>query len=283
MPQPPSPDRPRTNTQLFALREPPPARLVVAGQAYRLAKVFKHDFFAATSLYEAEQPVAEPPRLVVKLGREQPFWGLPMDWIGRYLRRREERLHARLAGVTGIQRWAAGVRPTGFALAYVEGVPLDSLGGPPPPGFFDALRAVLGRLHERGVAYCDMNKRSNVIVGPDGSPALIDFQIALALPRRGAGRVLLGPVVRYLQGADLYHLYKHKRRLAPQELTAEEDALSRRRGPLVRLHRALATPLRRLRRRFLARQYRSGRLVSPTAELETHDQPEKATWRKDDP
>jgi hypothetical protein len=72
---------------------------------------------------------------------------------------------------------------------------------------------------------------------------------------------------------------KHKRRLAPNELAPEEEALSRRRTGLHALHRKLTKPWRALRRRFLRRQHASGRLKSPTAELEDHHQPEKATWR----
>jgi hypothetical protein len=86
-------------------------------------------------------------------------------------------------------------------------------------------------------------------------------------------------VVRYVADRDLYHLYKHKRRLAPAELTPEEGALSRQRGGLHALHRAVTTPWRSVRRWFLRRQYEKGALVSPTGQLEDHHQPEKATWR----
>jgi hypothetical protein len=137
-------------------------------------------------------------------------------------------------------------------------------------------------LHARGLACCDLNKRSNIVVTQDGRPGLIDFQISIVHKPDALWpwEPLSYWLVRYLQRMDLYHLYKHKRRLAKAELRPEELALSRRPGMLAALHRRLVTPLRQIRRAFLMRLHRSGRLVSPSAQLEDHHQPEKATWRK---
>lgn len=265
---------------MFALRRPPTTTVELGGCAYHLVRVFKHDFWAATCLYEAAGP-AEIPKVVVKFGRTQPFCGLPMAWYARLLRSHEQGIYQALAGVEGVPRWAGCAGESGFAVEYVDARPLDHLAAP-PPGFFDRLLAVFRAIHARGVAYCDANKRSNILVGADGRPFVIDFQIAFR--RRDDWpwpvRSILAAAVRYFQRGDVYHVYKHKRRLSPQELAGAEEALSRRRGRLHRMHRKLTKPYRSLRRRFLRRQYASGRLQSPTAHLEDHDQPEKATWRK---
>jgi len=270
----------RHNTQLFALPEPPPDHLTVGGREYRLAKVFKHDFFAATALYEADDA---PDRLVVKFGRVQNFCGLPGAWLGRALRAREQHFHRRADGIDGIQRWVVQLSDTAYALAYIEGRTLDTFESPPQPGeFFDALRAMLDALHARQAAYGDLNKRSNILVTPEGRPGLIDFQISVVHDPHAhrLWRWLSRRWVAYLQRMDLYHLYKHKRRMAREHLRPEEEALSRRRGRIIWLHRRLVTPIRRLRRAFLTRRHRAGKLVSPSAHLEDHHQPEKATWRE---
>lgn len=274
-------ERVSSNTQLFALRHPPPSRLRVQGRAYELVRVFKHDFYAATALYAAAEAGAPPEKLVVKFGREQPFCGLPLAWIGRHLLRRERALHRRVDGVPGVQRWVAAISPTAYALEYLEGITLDRLTAPPPAGFFDRLRELIDAFHARGAAYGDLHKRSNILVAPDGRPGLIDFQISLIDDERASWprRWWVRRWVRYLQRMDLYHLYKHKRRLAPDELTEEQQRLSRPRGRVIAFHRRMATPLRRLRRAFLNRLHRKGKLVSPSAHLEDHEQPEKATWR----
>ena len=267
------------NVQMFALRRPPPERLELAGASYRLARVFKHDFFAATCLYEAP-PTADVPKVVVKFGRSQPFCGLPMAWYSRLMHDHERGIYEALASVEGVPRWVGSVGRTAYAIEYVDAVPLDHLDAP-PPGFFDRLLDLVGHIHARGVAYCDANKRSNILVDAAGRPFLVDYQIAFrrrdGLPR--PLRRLLAAAVRYMQRRDIYHFYKHKRRLSPHELTPAEDAISRRRGRLHALHRKLTKPYRSFRRRWLGRQYRAGRLHSPTADREDHHQPEKATWR----
>ena len=346
--------RKRYNAQLFALPDRPPRTIEVGGRPYALAGVFKHDFFAATCLYEAigagvgaaaESPAdaaaatesgagAAPesgadavaaaqcgaagsasfaavaaaaqcgaaagasfaagsgfspaalavPRIVVKFGRRQPFCGLPLDWVGRFNRDHEEAVYRCLAGVEGVPRWLGRVGELGYAIEHIRGRPLDHPPAP-PPGFFDRLRRIFDAIHARGVAYGDANKRSNILIAPDGGPFLIDYQ--LALRRRDDWpwplRAVVGALVGYIAGRDLYHLCKHKRRIAPREMTAQEEAISRDRGGLHVLHRKLTKPYRSLRRAFLRRQHERGRLVSPTADLEDHYQPEKETWRKKEP
>jgi len=279
---------------MFALRDVPPRTLRLAGARYRLVRVFKHDFLAATCLYEAEPTSASPveplgdapgarvefPRIVAKFGRSQSFLGLPMDWAGRLLRGREEEIYRALAGVEGVPRWVGRIDSASYAIEFVDGAPLDHVAAP-PPGFFDRLRALFGAIHDCGVAYCDANKRSNILVGPRGKPFLVDYQIAI---RRRDDlpwplRSLVAGAVRYCAKRDLYHLCKHKRRLCPHELTVQEEALSRYRVGLHWLHRKLTKPWRSLRRRFLQREYQAGQLTSPTADLEDHPQPEKDVWR----
>ena len=265
---------------MFALPGPPAQSLTIADHPYRLVRVFKHDFFAATSLYQCDLPSCPIPRVVVKFGRTQPFCGLPAGWMGDLLRRRELAIYRALEGLEGVPRCLGAVEPNGLAVEYIEAAPLDHLASL-PPGLFDQIAKTLQGVHERGIAYADANKRSNILVDPAGRAWLIDYQIAFR--RRGDWpwpvRQILDRAVNYVQKCDWYHLYKHKRRLAPQELTDEQEAISRRRGGLHELHRQLTTPWRQLRRRWLSGQHRKGRLVSPTAGLEDHHQPEKATWR----
>jgi hypothetical protein len=304
--------RPR-NTQMFALPRPPPGRLELAGCEYRLIRVFKHDFWAATCLYERTAgvsparsegilpspassvdsaggtppggeggtPLPPPSKIVVKIGRVQPFCGIPLDWAGRWLRANEQAAYRLLEGVRGVPRWVAAFGATGYAVQYIDGRALDR-STPPPPGFFDRLRELFEQVHARGIAYTDSNKRSNILIGPGGQPYLVDYQISV---RRRDDlpwplRAILWAVVRYMQRKDIYHICKHKRRLAPQELTPPEEALSRDRGGLHAFHRWFTKRYRNVRRRFLRRQYEKGALASPTADLEDYDLPEKDSWRK---
>jgi len=270
-----------TDTQMFALKRSVPNELIVRGSKYSLCRVFKHDFWAATCLYNTLDPNAICTKIVIKFGRDHPFAGFPFQLIGEWLTSREELIYKRLQGVPGIPRWIGRLSPSSCAIEYIDGQPLDHF-EKPPGGFFDKLRKILEDVHSRGVAYVDSNKRSNILVRNDGNPGLIDFQISIAVDESWIppfGNVLSW-IVRSLQKKDLYHLYKHKRRMSPDELTPEEDLLSRKRKGVHFLHRKLTKPYRTLRRNYLKKRHEQGRLVSPTSELEDHHQPEKDTRRK---
>ncbi|MFP4105267.1 MAG: hypothetical protein ACLFVU_04165 [Phycisphaerae bacterium] len=269
----------RANMQFFALPGDVPETITLGGASYRRQGVFKHDFFAATCLYRTKSN-APFEQIVVKFGRTQPFCGIPCDWYAEAMLKHEQAIYRTLTGTEGVPRWAGTLSRTAYAIEYIDAKPLDHLDSP-PPGFFDRLAEIFRQIHQRGVGYGDANKRSNILADSDGNPWLVDFQISLRLredwptPLRQVNRT----AVRYFQRADIYHLYKHKRRLARHELRPEEEQLSRRRGLLHTLHRKLTDPWRRLRRKFLKQQHRKGALRSPTGHLEEHHQPEKATWR----
>lgn len=267
---------------MFALGESPPDELEVTGEKYALVRVFKHDFFAATCLYEAVSAVRYP-RIVVKLYRTQQFFGLSMLWAGRFMRNHERDIYRALKGVRGIPGFVDVVGPAGLAVEYIDAKPLDHFSDSPGKGFFDRLRRLMDDIHARGVGYLDANKRSNILVTDSGEPFLVDYQISIR--RRDDWptplRQIVARCVKYVQQCDIYHIYKHKRRLSPGELTGEEEQLSRRRRKLHSLQRKIFTPARVVRRMFLSHQHSKGRLISPTESLEDHHQPEKATWRKD--
>jgi hypothetical protein len=240
----PAPAKKPTLPWLYAIPEGRlPDSIDVAGRTWTLEQTFKHDFFAATGCY-----VCGSDRAVLKVGRVGSFFGFPLRWIGRRLRDHESRLYRRLEDLPGVPAYLGDVGPTGFAHAYIPGRPLgrrDEVGD----RFFDELEALLGEIHAREIAYVDLNKRQNVLLGDDGRPYLIDFQISYALRPSGWRR---NPFTRWLlrrfQNADRYHFCKHKRRLRPDLLTAQEREIAERVGFWIRLHRAIARPLIQARR-----------------------------------
>ncbi len=228
-----------------------PAQVLCEGCRYEWVETFKHDFFAATGRYDGPGGPA-----VLKLGRETDLLSFPMRWAGQWLESRELRLLRQLQGVPGIPRLIGTVGPNGLLREYIPGRPLgrrDAVSD----RFFDQLVELVGALHARDMAYVDLNKRQNILVGTDGRPYLIDFQISLYLPpawqRVPGARWLL----RRFQQADLYHCLKHKRRLRSDLLTPAERARVERVSIWIRAHRVLTRPLTYLRRRTLARLGRS--------------------------
>lgn len=238
------PSRPR-HGWLYALPSARlPAQVRCAGRTYTLVHTYKHDFFAATGLYESAGQLA-----VLKIGRVTDCFGWPLDWIGRFLTNREVHALTVLAGTPGVPRLIGRVGRNGLLRVYVPGHPLERRERVAEE-FFPRLESLLTRVHAAGMAYVDLNKRQNILVGEDGAPYLIDFQISFH-PRRSfpGSRWLL----RRLQSADRYHYLKHKRRLRPDQLTPEERRRVETLSPWIRLHRFFARPLTHLRRRALTR------------------------------
>lgn len=217
-------------------------------RTYALVETFKHDFFAATGLYSGPDGLA-----VLKMGRTNPLFSVPMAWAGRLLAGREVRLYERAQDLPGVPRLLGRVGTTGFMHAFVPGHPLQRR-EPVGDAFFDQLRELLDALHARHIAYVDLNKRQNILVGEDGRPYLIDFQISLLLPPTGwRGWAAVRWLLRRFQQADDYHYLKHKRRLRPDLLTPAETIAVERVSAWIRLHRWLTRPLTQLRRRTLRR------------------------------
>ncbi|MFA9478637.1 hypothetical protein ACERK3_10050 [Phycisphaerales bacterium AB-hyl4] len=238
----------------------PPTVITLAGEPYQRITVFKHDTFAGTALYEG--PAG---KVIAKFNRAAPALGVPMQWLGRRLARRETRVLERLQGIEGIPRSAGPVEIDGQPAPYVtahhfiEGHPLAEHQRV-DDAFFPTLVQMLEQVHARGVAHVDLNKRENIIVGHDGKPNLIDYQIHYALPHRFPGNNPLARLIlRMLQRSDHYHLLKHRIHHRPDQLPEDMRNLDALRPWWIRFWRQIATPWRISRRWVLVKlRIRSG-------------------------
>jgi hypothetical protein len=220
----------------------------LAGRTYTLEKVLKHDFFAVTARFRGPDGEA----VCLKHYHTEPWLGMDLEWAGRLMADREVRHYGLLQDLENVPRLLGRVGKSAFAHSWVEGNDLLDQKDRLPDDFFDRLEALLAAVHARGMAYIDMNKPDNVLIGTDGRPVLIDFQISWA-PRRSWGP--LGSVKRRLlamfQESDRYHVRKLKRLYRPDLMTPEERAASKKRPWFLNLHRVIGAPLRDLRRKFL--------------------------------
>ena len=238
-----------------------------------MEKVLKHDFHAATIVYgrqsetgsESSSPKASdtglPTRLICKINRRTHFCFIPLSLIGRLMTHNEVYNLRRCEGIHGVPRVLARIHPNMYVYGYIEGT---SLGEKPPlpADFFDNVLAVLRQIHERNLVHFDLHKLGNILIGNDGRPYIIDFQISTHIGDRFLlSRRLSSRLRRRLQAYDRYHIYKHKRRLQPELLTAAEERLSRDDSLPVRVHRAIVKPYRRVRRTCLRYMYAKGILT----------------------
>jgi len=222
-------------------REPLPDRVRLEGSNYIVVGILKADTFAANYLLDRER---DGTRHVLKISRFRwsrlPRIMVPLDVETDH----EVAIYRRLATVEGVPPLTG--RPGRFAFlhAYVPGRCI----GPDvdlPPDFFDQLEDLVARVHARGVAYVDMEKEENILLGDDGRPHLIDFQISVAWPAW---------LRRRFQAEDLRHLLKHRARLARATLAEGELDRVWRRSLALNVHRMLTRPY------FLLRRWMQGRL-----------------------
>jgi RIO-like serine/threonine protein kinase len=191
--------------------------------------ILKQDLFGQVSLVESP----DWGRHVLRDLRPARAW---IRWLARYLARREVRALQALAGTPGIPRVLAATRDT-VRREYLDGAPMQ-VARPRDSAYFKASSRLLRRLHRHGVAHNDLAKEPNWLVRPDGSPALVDFQLASVSRRRGRW-------FRALAHDDLRHMLKHKRSYLPEQLTARERAILSRRSWVSRLWMATVKPVYR--------------------------------------
>lgn len=168
---------------------------------------------------------------------------------------REARALEQLAGVRGVPRLWRRVGSNALLLEYIPGA---SVRAAPPGGltplFFERLYGLVDRLHESGVAHCDLRSRGNILVGADGEPYVVDFAAHF---RRGRS---WNPVSRWLYekfcAADRVAVARLKKSHAPELLSATEmQALARdRKTWLERAARFIGKSVRNVSRWLLTKR-----------------------------
>ncbi|HUP81078.1 MAG TPA: hypothetical protein VM260_21190, partial [Pirellula sp.] len=219
----------------------PPLEISINGKIYRQQEIYKHDSWAATATYQSDGHI-----VVCKFNRQFPIFCVPMRWLGRALGRRETYFLTMLKGTPGIPKSYNEVIIKGIpaphvsAHDFIQGQPLTYSSGL-HCDFFENLDRLIRHLHSQRIAYVDLHKRENILVGIDGLPYLIDFQISVSLPNVFG----LNWLFLLFAKSDLYHLEKHR------QVCSCGTSASIKRPWWIQMHRRLTLPWRSLRRRFL--------------------------------
>jgi hypothetical protein len=152
----------------------PPEQVEIDGHPYRRVDILKHDSWAATALYQGSRVM-----VIAKFNRQQSVFGLPMKWLGRWLAQRETRMLQMLADLPNVPDYSGNLAINGINQLhavthdYVPGHPLERR-EPVNDAFFPTLQQLIKDMHARDLAYVDLSKRQNIIVGDDDKPYLID-------------------------------------------------------------------------------------------------------------
>src|SRR5919204_3835118 len=163
---------------------------------------------------------------------EVPWWSFA---VARHLFARERRALA-IAGELGVAPPLLFAGRDALVRGWVDGVPLHIAKPHGDRGYFRSAKTALRTLHRAGICHNDLAKEQNWLRGRDGRAYLTDFQLAARFPRRS----FLFRIAAY---EDLRHLLKHKRRYAPDALTAAERRVLAKKSLLTRVWMATGKKL----------------------------------------
>lgn len=195
------------------------------GGSFHPREVLKQDLFGRVERGILEGPGGQP-REAVRRDLRQVSWILRL--VARRLAGREARALDRLRDVEHVPRllhWDGRI----LLRSWIPGRPLAA-GAPGREDYFERARDLVQALHRRGITHNDLHKEPNLLVTPEGGPALVDFQLASLFRGRG-------PWFRMYVREDLRHLLKHKRTYRREALTRQERELLSRPSWIARLWR----------------------------------------------
>ncbi len=222
----------------------------IKGYPHRCVDILKEDFYAITRIYEG--PAG---KFIVKASQLYPYRNFLREWAAAFLVKRELRNHKRLEHIEEIPRIVRKIGRFGFVREYVPGTTLNRA-DKVNDEYFDGLKAILEKVHAAGVAHIDIEKPENILVGDDGKPYIIDFQISWC-PYHWLAvfRWLTWPLFSIALREDWYHFYKHKRKRRKDLVTEEEYRLGKRTSWAIRLHRFVTRPYFFIRRRIQKKRH----------------------------
>ncbi len=200
-----------------------------------LIETLKHDVFGRVELVRGPEGL-----LVRRVARA----GLldPRAILARALLARERRALQALRGMPGVPQLSVADQGAAHELlrTHLAGAPLHRA-TQLPLDYFEHLDELVQALHARGVCHNDLHKEPNILVGEDGRPALVDFQLSSVHTRHDRS-------FRVRVGEDLRHAEKHRARYvsfggAPQGVRTAGAGVGRQRSPLAKWWRRLGKPV----------------------------------------
>ncbi len=140
-------------------------------------------------------------------------------FIGRRYQRREVSAYERLKNLDGVPKFKGIIDADAFAVEFVEGATLArKLDRERLLRALKNLEKVIAEIHARKVVHLDLKQKRNVIVRPDDTVAVVDFQSAFTIDRGPLAPLLFN----ILKKRDLAGLLKFRGKYVQDDLTSAE-------------------------------------------------------------
>jgi predicted unusual protein kinase regulating ubiquinone biosynthesis (AarF/ABC1/UbiB family) len=174
--------------------------------------------------------------------------------LGKLLTRREARALLKLDSVAGVPRLLGQSGSRALYMEWLDGISVkEALTQEIDwPTFLAELENTLREIHSQGVAHCDLRGLSNILVGPDQKPYVIDFVSCFFAGSRWS--FLRSWVFRRFCEADRQALLKLRQRVAPESMNTADAESIEHSGVFNRAMRRVGQGIRKLSLWLLTRQ-----------------------------
>jgi hypothetical protein len=144
--------------------------------------------------------------------------GMIIRALGSILVSWERYIYSKLSGLEGIPGMIPGADRYTLLTVFMGGKNLRDAGLSPGTPYYEDLKALISRMHSRGVVHLDLRNRRNYGIDEEGRPYLVDFASSLYLPGRCPAR-------RLLEAVDWMGVAKVKAKISPGTLDEDEKRL----------------------------------------------------------
>jgi serine/threonine protein kinase len=170
--------------------------------------------------------------------------------VGRFLLWREIKAYRRLSGLRRVPTLYGVIDSSALLMEEIPGKRLKKRKGDIElsEAFFQALQRTIEDFHRRGIAHCDLKNASNVLVGNDGMPYIVDWNASIS--EREFRFFPLNLIYRRFVLDDNAAITKLKLQYLPDLLTPEEKRRYEHRSVAERGVRAVRDFLREIFKRI---------------------------------
>ena len=143
--------------------------------------------------------------------------------VGRFLVWREGKAYKKLKGLRGVPNIYRVIDGLALAIEQIPGRDLKKVTREMqiPDTFLGALKDLVNDMHRRGIAHCDLKKATNILMGKDGLPYIIDWGASIA--EKEFRFYPLNLIYRRFVLDDQMAVIKLKRRYTPHVVTPAEN------------------------------------------------------------
>ena len=181
-------------------------------------------------------------KAIVKDFSHNGFWF--RNIFGRFLMWREKKAYQKLEGLPGVPALLGSVKGTALILEEIQGTDIGSreVIKTLDEKFFNDLKNLIDRFHDRGIAHCDLKRAPNIIRGNDGKPYIIDW--AASISKSEFGFFPLSIIYKRFIQDDYNAVTKIKLKYRPESVSSEEKLRYSERSRTEKVIRAIRDWLR---------------------------------------